>query len=77
VSHGFKKMRSLDDLLTDHGPHDLVPYGVRSSPLSLPLYLLAVFPGEVQIDLSPRVLEDFLPKFGENIAQKLLLFLRR
>ena len=69
-------MRSLDDLLADHGPHDLVPYGVCLSPLSLPLYLLAVFPGEVQIDLSAGIFEDLLPKFGENIAQKLLFLLR-
>ena len=34
-----------------------------------------MFPGEVQIDLSARVREDFLPKFGKDIAQKLLFFL--
>jgi hypothetical protein len=36
-----------------------------------------MFPGEVEIQLSPRVFEDFIPKFGKDIAQKLLLLIRR
>jgi len=35
-----------------------------------------MFPGEVEIELSPGFFEDFFSKFGKDITQKLLLLLR-
>jgi hypothetical protein len=39
--------RSFDNLLTDHRPHDLIPYSVCLFPRSLLLYGLTMFTGEV------------------------------
>ena len=36
-----------------------------------------MLPGEVEVELSPRVFEDFLLEFLEHVAQNLLLFLGR
>ena len=72
---GSEEVRTFDNLLTDHRPDDFIPQGVWSFSRSLLLYVLAVLPGEVQIELSPRVLEDFFSKFGNHIAQQLLLLI--
>lgn len=68
-------MKLLGGLLTDHRPDDFIPQGVWPFSRSLLLYVLAVLPGEVQIELSSRVLEDFFSKFGNHIAQELLLLI--
>jgi len=70
-----EEVRTFDNLLTDHRPDDFIPQGVWPFSRSLLLYVLAVLPGEVQIELSSRVLEDFFSKFGNHIAQELLLLI--
>jgi hypothetical protein len=70
-----EKVKILYGLLTDHRPYDLVPNGVCPFSLGLLLYFLTMFPGEVEIELSPGVLEDFFSKFDKDITQKSLLLL--
>jgi hypothetical protein len=72
---GSGEVRTFDNLPTDHRPDDFIPQGVWPFSRSLLLYVLAVLPGEVQIELSSRVLEDFFSKFGKYIAQESLLVL--
>ena len=63
-------------LFTDHRPDYLIPKGVCPFPLSLLLYFLTMFPGEVKIELSPGFFEDFFSKSCNHIAQELLFLLR-
>ena len=72
---GSEEVKSFDNLLTDHRPDDFIPQGVWPFSRSLLLYVLAVLPGEVQIELSSRVLEDLCSKFGKHIAQELLFLI--